>query len=135
MIFAAGVLLILRHLHVWRQVVDSNDDEPELQFYTAQLKRRCLSSCGLSMLGVMFASFAFARTPLQLSILTGGVLLITVMILVLAGLEIFAVRFHLERHRQYAENAKRKLLREHERLKRKIQDNDSEESSGQDYDE
>ncbi len=126
-IFAVGVLLVLRHIHVWRQATDSAKDQIERGMLRSQVKRRCLTSTGIAVLGIIYASFAWAKDPISFSFLVMATLIITVLIFFMAGIDLMATFHMLQRDKHFSQKAKIELLREYDRQKKKLQDAEAEE--------
>ena len=90
----SGIILILRHLHVWRKQIDSGV-EPEMgKFLGRQLRRRCLTSSCIAVLGFTIALMHFNAfwkvRPGSFTILVSCSLTLIFMIFVMATLDMVA---------------------------------------------
>ena len=128
-----GILLVLRHLHVWRQKTDTSEDPREKRFLFNQMRRRVLTSSCIATLGFILALFHFRgywmERPTSWMILLCCALLLIVMILFLAAFDILAVSSAMRVDKQRTNDAARELAREYHRLKQKSADPNSEVSS------
>ena len=141
--FVAGVILVLRHLHVWRQQTDATESPVEKKFLWAQLRRRALTSTCIAVLGFVIGLLHFREywrdRPTSWMILICCCLILTLMIFVLASLDFLAVSHAIRREQGNAGEAARELAREYHRLKKQRDEPDQEsaaeesrESSGAD---
>ncbi len=89
-----GVILVLRHLHVWRLQVDATDDSRTRRFFTRQWRRRTLTSTCIAVLGFIIALLHFKEywrdRPSGYVILISCALTLIFMIFVLASLDFLA---------------------------------------------
>ncbi|HMO15133.1 MAG TPA: hypothetical protein PKD64_13100 [Pirellulaceae bacterium] len=128
LICVGGIILILRHFHVWRKSTDATDDPLGRRYHKSQLRRRCLMSAGIAVLGLIIIGFPAAfhfKDPFSSAILLLAALSLTVMILLLAGLDMMAAKHFLVREKAKSEDAKHELMKEHERLKQKLKQQES----------
>ena len=122
----AGIILVLRHLHVWRQKTDATDDPIEKKYLWSQLRRRTLTSTCIAVLGFVIALLHFKefwlQRPVSYSILVGCTLVLVLMIFILASFDFLAVSAVVRSHKQQSSNAAQELAREYHRLKKKSAD-------------
>lgn len=119
----AGIVMVLRHLHVWRLAVNSGPEGTQRRFLRLQLRRRILTSSCISVLGFIIALLHFLdywRGNLSGSlILVSCALALVFMIFVLAMLDFVASTSALRPHKESARKAAEELAREYIRLRRK----------------
>ncbi len=128
---AAGLFLILRHLHVWRSKIESGVDSGMRKFLDRQLRRRCLIGLCMAVLGFTIAAMYFKdfwrERPAGLPILLSCSLALVFMIMVLAFLDFAASATALRSQSSETRAAAEALAKEYVRLrtKKKILDQDS----------
>jgi tellurite resistance protein TehA-like permease len=119
--FLAGIILVLRHLHVWRQKTDATDDPVQKRFLWSQLRRRCLTSTCIAILGFIISLFHFREYWMERQtswlILVYCSLVLTLMIFFLAAFDFLAVSSAMRADREKTSKAARELAREYHRLK------------------
>ncbi len=120
---ATGVILVLRHLHVWRQETDKAEDEHKKRFLWNQLRRRVLTSTCIAVLGFVIGLFHFrdywADRMVSWAILVTCALTLTVMIFFLAMFDMLAVTSAIRTDKESTNDAAKELAREYHRLKKK----------------
>ncbi len=119
--FIAGIILILRHLHVWRHKTDATTDEKEKRFLLLQMWRRSLTSGSIAILGAIIAMLYWPRGALSFTILVCCALVLTFMIFLLATLDFLAVTQAFRAEQNKKGEAAKKLVREYHRLKQKAE--------------
>ncbi len=128
-----GIILVLRHLHVWRQKTDATENPMERRFLWSQLRRRALTSTCIAILGFVIALFYFREywldRPTSWLILVCCSLILTVMIFVLATFDLLAVSNAIRADKQKTSEAAREMAREYHRLKKKKSDPAAESSA------
>ena len=128
-----GILLVLRHLHVWRRETDATEDDRKQRFLFNQMRRRVLTSTCIATLGFIIALFHFRswwmERPNSWVILLCCALLLILMIFFLAAFDMLAVSSELRADRKRTHDAARELAREYHRLKQQTMDQKPEISS------
>ncbi|MGI9515511.1 MAG: hypothetical protein ACR2NP_00565 [Pirellulaceae bacterium] len=121
--FVAGIVLILRHLHVWRKMTDASDDMVQKKYLWSQLRRRTLTSTCITVLGFILMLLHFMEfwrdRPIGFTILVSCMLVLVVMIFVLASFDFLAVSQVARTHQNQNSEAAQELAREYHRLKNK----------------
>lgn len=119
----AGLLLILRHLHVWRKTIDAGVEAGMRKFLNRQLRRRCLISLCMAVLGFTIAAMHFKEfwkeRPAGLPILLSCALALIFMIMVLAFLDFAASATALRSQTSETRAAAEALAKEYVRLRTK----------------
>lgn len=122
-IFVIGIVLVLRHLHVWRKNTDAADDIKERKYLWSQLRRRVLTSTCISVLGFIIGLMHFREywreRPTSWFILMLCCIVLSLMILVLATMDFLAVSHAIRREQSSSGKAARELANEYRRLKKK----------------
>lgn len=121
----AGIVLILRHLHIWRKQIDVGVEPDVRRFLGRQLRRRTLTSTCIAVLGFTIALLHFRDfwqgRPGAPIILVSCALTLTFMIFVLAVLDFAAstsaLRTEKGKSREAAEELAREYLRQRAKLK------------------
>ena len=121
-----GIVLVLRHLHVWRRQVDATEDSRVRRYYSRQLRRRCLTSTCIAVLGFVIALLHFKEywddgRESGYVILVSCALTLIFMIFVLASLDFLAVSHLVRSQRARTREAAEELAREYHRLQKKKQ--------------
>lgn len=128
-----GIILVLRHLHVWRQQTDACGDPGKKRFLWNQLRRRALTSTCIAILGFIIALFHFREfwrdRPTSWVILVCCSLVLTVMIFILAVFDMLAVSNAIRSDKEKTSNAAQELAKEYHRLKKKAAEQSSEAGS------
>jgi len=128
-----GIILVLRHLHVWRQKTDATEDANEKRFHFSQLRRRALTSTCIAVLGFIISLFYFRDywrdRPTSWVILVCCSLILIVMIFFLAAFDMLAVSNAIRADKEKTSNAAKELAREYHRMKGKATDQEHERSS------
>ena len=136
----SGIVLVLRHLHVWRKQID-NGVEPDMRkFFGRQLRRRCLTSSCIAVLGFTITLMHFKEfwrvKPGSYTILISCSLTLIFMIFVLAMLDLVvsssALRAQKGESRKAAEALAKEYLRQRNKLKPGPGDPPSRSDSGKD---
>ncbi len=119
----AGTILVLRHLHVWRQKSDASDDPIEKKYLWSQLRRRTLTSTCIAVLGFVLVLLHFKefwlQRPMGYTILVNCMLVLVFMIFILASFDFLAVSQVMRGHQNKSSEAAQELAREYHRLKKK----------------
>ena len=122
-----GIILVLRHLHVWREQTDAAESPEVKRSLWNQLRRRVLTSTCIAILGFVIALFHFREywvdRPTSWVILVCCSLVLTVMILCLAVFDMLAVSNTIFADKEKTSNAAQELAKEYHRLKQKAADN------------
>ena len=131
--FIAGVILVLRHLHVWRKQSDATDDPARKKFLWSQLRRRTLTSSCIAVLGFIIALFHFREywrdRPTSWVILVCCSLVLVVMIFILAVLDMIAVSNVIRLEKNKTGDTAKELAQEYHRQKKKAADQSGEPAS------
>lgn len=120
---AAGIILVLRHLHVWRLETDKTEDNGRKRFLWNQLRRRCLTSTCIAILGFVI-SLLYFRDYWMDRITSWGILVCCALVLILmifclAMFDMLAVSSAMRADRDKTGNAAQELAKEYHRLKQK----------------
>ncbi len=122
----AGVVLILRHLHLWRQQINATGEPRTHVWLNRQLRRRTLTSTCIAVLGFIIILLHFRafweNRPTGPVILISCALTLVFMIFVLASLDFLATSTMLRTQRRDASQAAEKLTRDYRRLNKKRTD-------------
>lgn len=125
-----GIILVLRHLHVWRLQLNANDDPRARRFFNRQLRRRVLTSSCIAVLGFIIALLHFTDywrdRPSAWVILVSCALALVFMIFVLASMDFLTVSHVLRTQRLQTREAAEELAREYTRLREKSSSADPE---------
>ena len=131
-----GIILVLRHIHVWRQKTDESKDASEKNFLFSQMRRRVLTSTCISILGFTIALFHFrdyfTERPISWLILLCCALTLVMMIMFLAAFDLLAVSNAIQIDKKRTGEAARELAKEYHRLKEKAAENDADLRTGRD---
>ncbi len=124
--FVGGIVLVLRHLHVWRRQVDATEDPRARRIFARQLRRRCLTSTCIAVLGFVIALLHFKDywsdgRESGYVILVSCALTLIFMIFVLASLDFLAVSHLVRSQRSRTRESAEELAREYHRLQKKKQ--------------
>ncbi len=120
---AGGIILVLRHLHVWRKKTDESQDAIEKKFLFSQMRRRVLTSTCIATLGFVIALLHFrdyfTERPISWMILLCCALTLIMMIMILATFDLIAVTHAIKIDKNRTGEAARELAKEYHRLKQK----------------
>lgn len=134
----SGIVLVLRHLHVWRQKTDASSDPAEQRLLWTQLRRRALTSTCIALLGFILSLFYFREfwldRPRSWVILVFCALILLLMIFVMAVFDMLAVSNAIRADKTRTSNAAQELAREYHRQKQKTTDKPSEPPSDSAHD-
>ncbi len=121
--FVGGIILVLRHLHVWRQKTDLTGDLNERKFLFSLFRRRTFCSVCISVLGFVISLFHFraywTERPTSWFILMCCALTLTIMIMAMAMFDMLAVSSIVRNEKSKTSSAAKELAREYHRLKEK----------------
>ena len=115
----AGIILVLRHLHVWRASTDATSDPVKKDVLWVQLRRRSITSGSISAVGLALVTLNWARDPYIVTALLTLTLILIVLILFMASLDMLSVTFLVRDERRSRHRARDALAREHQRLQKK----------------
>ncbi len=116
--FFAGVLLVLRHLHVWRIQTDASKDAKHRRFLKSQMRRRTLTSSAIAVLGLdMAALYWIPREPMLFTIIVCFAFLLIFLIFVMASIDFLAVSHAVRLEQSRSDKATQELVREYRRMK------------------
>jgi uncharacterized membrane protein len=119
----SGIILVLRHLHVWRQQVDADPPRDMRSFLGKQLRRRTLTSSCIAVLGFTIAALHFTdfwrQRPGGYAILISCAMTLIFMILVLAMLDFAASTSALRSQKEETRRAAEAMAQEYVRLRAK----------------
>ena len=127
---AGGIVLVLRHLHVWRQKTDASEDAVEKKYLFSQMRRRVLTSTCIAILGFVIALLHFrdyfTERPISWMILLCCALTLIMMIMILATFDLISVTHALKIDKKRTGESARELAKEYHRLKQKAAENANE---------
>jgi hypothetical protein len=119
----AGIILVLRHLHLWRKQTDAASDRSTRTWLNRQLRRRTLTSTCIAVLGFVICLLHFREfwqnRPTGWVILLSCAIALVFMIFVLASLDFLSVSTMLRSQQNATGQAAERLVHEYFRLKRK----------------
>jgi hypothetical protein len=119
----SGIILVLRHLHVWRKQIDSGVEPDMRTFLGRQLRRRTLTSTCIAVLGFTIALMHFTdywrARPGSYAILVSCSLTLVFMIFVLAMLDMVATTSTLRAQKGETRKAAEELAKEYLRQRNK----------------
>lgn len=122
--FLSGIVLVLRHLHVWRKQIDKGVEPDMRQFLGRQLRRRCLTSSCIAVLGFTITLMHFKEywrlKPGSYTILVSCSLTLIFMIFVLAMLDMVASSSALRAQKGESRKAAEALAKEYLRQRNKL---------------
>ncbi len=125
----AGIILVLRHLHVWRKQIDGDVELEMRKFLGQQLRRRILTSTCIAVLGFTIALLHFTdfwrARPGGWPILLSCALTLIFMIFVLASLDFVASSSALRAQKVETRKAAEELAREYLRQRAKLKPDSS----------
>jgi hypothetical protein len=103
LIVAAAAAMIVGHLRAWREARDQVVDTRQRDFRWRQFRRRMQTSVMLGLLGLaIFCGrllMLFPIAPVLLTLFWIGVLLLLAWVALLAGVDIWATKYHFGRMR------------------------------------
>ena len=130
-----GILLVLRHLHVWRQEIDTAQTDQHRRFLKSQIRRRGLTSGSLIGLGMLIASLYWTwgtTSPILITTQICMVLVLLLLMLGMAGLDMLATNYLLRHESRNTVSAAQELAKEYHRLRKLADEKQQQAEPGKD---
>jgi hypothetical protein len=112
-----GLLLVIRHFHVFRLQFDQATDVHERRYLVSQVRRRALTGLAIAVLGVVLCCIPWFRDPVSFTLFVIAALVLLLVIGTLAMLDLLAVRLEMSQRRELSDAAQLAMKRYAERLK------------------